>query len=104
MDQLLRRLLLQELLEATLGSEYVYFQPPENTKMVYPCIVYQLDDAATKFADNIPYHIVKSYQVTVIDRDPDSLIPDEVAKLPSCTFSRSFPAEKLNHFVYNLFF
>jgi hypothetical protein len=37
------RLQLQTLLETL--TEHVYFQPPENLKVQYPCIVYQRDFA-----------------------------------------------------------
>jgi len=46
----------------------------------------------------------KRYKVTVIDPDPDSLIPDKVASLPSAVFNRFFAANNLNHDVYNLYF
>jgi hypothetical protein len=42
--------------------------------------------------------------VTVIDRDPDSLIPDMVADLPSSSFNRGFKTEGLNHSIYTLFY
>jgi hypothetical protein len=96
------RLELHSLLQTI--TENVYFQPPQNTRMLYPCIVYQRDYADTKFADNEPWNVVKRYQVTVIDRDPDSEIPDQVARLPRCTFNRFFVADDLNHDVYQLFF
>jgi hypothetical protein len=98
------RLQLQELLEELLGSGNVYFQPPANVRMAYPCIVYKRDGGETLFAGNNPYRHTKRYQVTVIDRDPDSLIPDKVAALPMCTFERHFAADNLNHDVYNIFF
>lgn len=100
-----RRLDLQTLLE-TLVPEggKVYFQPPANVQMQYPCIVYNRDTAVTRFADNNPYRYTKRYQVTVIDRDPDSEIPDKVALLPMCLFQRFFAADNLNHDVFNLFF
>jgi hypothetical protein len=72
--------------------------------MAYPCIVYQRDNAITDFADNIPYRYKKRYQVTVIDKNPDSDIPDKVAGLPMCTFYRFFVADNLNHDVYVLYF
>jgi len=87
-----------------LGSDEVHFQPPTNIIMNYPAIVYKRDDARTQFADNIPFRIEKRYQVTVIDRDPDSVIPDKVAALESATFDRHFTANDLNHDVYTLFF
>lgn len=98
------RLDLQELLEEVLGSSYVYFQPPSGFQMQYPCIRYARDDSQTFRADNKPYSITKRYQVTVIDRDPDSEIPDKVEALPLCSFERSFAADSLNHYVFNFFF
>ena len=35
------RLELQSVLEQTLGSRNVYFQPPASVKMKYPAIVYE---------------------------------------------------------------
>lgn len=98
------RLQLQTLLESLLGSTNVYFQPPATVKMQYPCIVYHRDNADTKFADNGPYRLTKKYQVTVIDRNPDSLIPDRVATLPLCTYNRWFSADNLNHDVFTLYY
>lgn len=102
MDQ---RLELQQLLESLLpaGSK-AYFQPPASVQLVYPCIIYQRDYATTDFADNKPYRYRKRYQVTVIDRDPDSVIPDKVAELPLCVFNRHFKADNLNHDVFQIFF
>lgn len=82
----------------------VYFQPPSNLEMVYPCIRYQRDNADTEFADDIPYHVTRKYMVTVIDRDPDSIIPGKVAALPSAIHNRFYPADDLNHDVYTIFF
>lgn len=82
----------------------VYFQPPTNILLEYPCIIYHRDFADTKFADNHPYDHVKRYMVMVIDRDPDSEIPDKVASLPMSLFNRFYTADNLNHDVYNVFF
>lgn len=98
------RIQLQNLLENILGTRNVYFQPPENVVMKYPAIVYQFDDADTLFADNTPYRYSKRYMVTHIDQDPDSPIPDEIAKLPMCRFSRAYAVDNLNHTVFNIFF
>lgn len=98
------RLQLQTLLESVLGSSNVYFQPPANVEMQYPCIVYRRDDATTEFADNSPYRYTKRYQVTVIAENPDSDIPERVAALPLCIFNRFFIAGNLNHDVFNLYF
>jgi hypothetical protein len=98
------RLELQSLLETNLGTRNVYFQPPETLKMEYPCIVYKRDYAVTEFADNKPYTHTKRYSVTVIDRNPDSLIPDKIAALPMCLFVRHMTVNNLNHDIYNIYF
>lgn len=98
------RLELHDLLLDLLGSECVYFQEPPNTGMGYPAIVYALDSAKTIFADGTPYVIGDRYQVTVIDSDPDSLIPGKVRLLPMCLFAQRYVANNLNHSVYNLYF
>lgn len=96
------RLDLQVLLETLI--ENVYFQPPVNIQMQYPCIVYRRDDSRSEYADNRPYARTKRYQITVIDRNPDSDLSDKVEELPFCSFDRYFPADNLNHYVFNLFF
>lgn len=97
-----QRLQLHELFVAMVDD--VYFQPPAEMAITYPCIVYRRDPADTQFADNVPYNITKKYMVTVIDEDPDSLIPGKVAALPSCLHNRSFAHGQLNHDVYTLYF
>jgi hypothetical protein len=96
------RLELQSILEAILGSNHVYFQPPESLKLTYPCIVYKLDDINTTFADNRPYSQNRRYSVTLIDKNPDSPIVEKLASVPKCSFNRAFPADNLNHYTFNL--
>lgn len=96
------RLQLHELLKSFVA--HVYFQPPENLAMQFPCIVYNVDGSELKHADNEPYNVTRRYQVTVIDPNPDSDIQGEVEKLPMCRFDRWFAADSHNHYVFNLFF
>lgn len=98
------RVELQLLLEEILGSRNVYFQPPTNIEMKYPCIVFNRNHSLTQFASNRPYRRTKRYQVTYIGRDPDSPVPDMIAELPMCTFTRHFTADNLNHDVFDLYF
>ena len=99
-----QRSALHSLLVSLLGSEAVYFQPPENLKMTYPCIIYRRNKIETSFADNNPYSLTKRYQVMVVDRNPDSDIPDKIAQLPMTIFDRHYVAENLNHDVFNIYF
>lgn len=99
-----RRLQLQTILEQILGSNNVYFQAPQNVVMKYPCIVYERDNRWTEFAGNLPYAHKKRYMVQVIDRNPDSEIPDKLAELPLSSFSRHYVNDGLHHDVYSIYF
>lgn len=98
------RLELQTLLETLLGSDKVYFQPPPDFMLSYPCIVYNRSNIRSAHGDNRPYKLEKEYTITVIDPNPDSLIPDKVSQLPRCAFDRHFTADQLNHDVFNILF
>jgi hypothetical protein len=98
------RLELQTALEGLQEGLSVYFQPPSNVEMTYPAIVYNRDYRYAGWADNSPYATRTRYQVTVIDRDPDSLIPDKVGSFPLSTYVRHFTIDQLNHDIYDLYF
>ena len=95
---------LQFLLEGLLGSTNVYYQPPEDKKLEYPCIVYQLDGIKSTYGDNIPYWNAKRYLVTYIDQRPDMYIPDKIGSLPTASFNRAFVSDNLNHWAYRIYF
>ena len=93
---------LQAVLETVVPN--VYFQPPADLVMTYPCIVYQRDAGRTDFADNYPYRYQQRYQVELISRDPDSVeARAKLTALPSCLFNRYFSANKLHHDVFIIY-
>ena len=96
------RLQLHQLLETFV--DHVYFQPPNNVQVEYPCIIYKRDFADTKFADDKPYNHTLRYMVTIIDPDPDSEIPQKVAGMRMSLFNRFYTADNLNHDVYSVYF
>jgi hypothetical protein len=96
------RLDLQTLLEGIVDN--VYFQPPSSINLSYPCIVYKRSFIKTRFADNAPYSLKNEYSLTVMDRNPDTLIPETLALLPSCSFDRHFMADNLNHYVFTIYY
>ena len=99
------RVELQAILEAILGTRQVYFQPPTNVKMEYPCIVYSRDAADASFADNASYRYTQRYQMTYIDRNPDTqTMVEKLARLPMCSYSRFYTADNLNHDVFTIYF
>lgn len=93
---------LQTLLESIVDN--VYFQPPSNIQLVYPCIIYSRDTARTQFADDHPYAFTQRYSVMVIDRNPDSEILAKVAALPRSVYDRFFAVDNLNHDVFSVYF
>lgn len=99
-----RRIELQRLLEDILGSEQVYFQPPTNIQLQYPAIVYDYTRDNDSYANNALYRTLRSYTITVIDRDPDSDIGERIRALPLCTRDRRYIADSLNHDVLNLYY
>jgi hypothetical protein len=98
------RLELQAALEAIAGDGNVYFQPPENLKVTFPAIVFNRDFQNARFADNRPYRRTLRYQITIIDRDPDSPLTSQVAEMPMATFVRHFTTDNLNHDVYDVYY
>ena len=102
MDQ--RRLKLHAIFEKMLGTNHVYFQPPPDLRMAYPCIRYSLSGMDPHWGGNKLYVNTARYQVTYIDADPDNSIKYEMVKLPMCTMERSYKSNGLNHYVFDLYF
>lgn len=99
------RLELHEELCTLLGSRNVYFQPPESVKLQYPCIIYHFSSPAVRHADNKLYMYYPQYELTLITRDPDTVIRDEIVyHFPLCSIDRFFTNDNLNHYTYTLYF
>jgi hypothetical protein len=99
-----RRPLLQAILEGLQTGLKVYFQPPEDMTMEYPCIRYQRDTGSSRFANNVPYTYQRQYEVTLISRTPDSTLHEKLAALPRTIHDRFFVADNLNHDVFSIYF
>lgn len=82
---------------------HVYFQPPENLKIEYPAIVYHRTTIQSLNANNEDYNIRREYEITVIDKNPDSTIVGKVNKLKYCKHIRTFRTTGLNHDVYRIY-
>lgn len=99
-----RRIQLHQILVDLLGSTNVYFQPPSTVQMKFPCIIYSRDTRDEKFADNILYLGKDRYSISVVDKNPDSDIPDKVGALPLTSFSQHYVVDNLNHDVYSTYY
>ena len=103
------RLDLHNLLVEILGTTgetktRVYFQPPAAIKLEYPCIIYERSNRRDFFSNNRKYIGMLRYSVTIVDKNPDSAIPEKVAALPYTEFSTHFTVDGLNHDVYTLYY
>lgn len=97
------RIELQEALEDFLGSRNVYYQPPESIKLKYPCILYDKSRVQQVYADNVTYLKHKNYELTLIYRDADSTLPDDILDyFQGISFDRSYKADNLYHETYTI--
>lgn len=100
-----RRRELQDKLEGILGSDHVYFQPPETVKLVYPCIIYERLRVASVYADNKEYNGRVRYRLTYISYDPDLTLHRQFAEvLPYLSYDNTFGRDGLNHDVYTFYY
>lgn len=95
---------LQKLLELLLESRNVYFQPPDNVDIKYPCIRFEKSDIKTTFANNLPYTNITQYQIIVIDHHPENPVIQKLMKLPMTTFDRHYNSNSLNHDVITIYY
>lgn len=99
------RLELDTKLREVLGIENVYFQPPRNITMRYPCVRYKLVAGKVDYANDKTYNYTKAYDVMIIDKDPESSLPDKLLfGFPMCSPSRPYVADNLHHFPFTLYF
>lgn len=94
------RLKLHNELVELLGSPNVYFQSPESIQMKYPAIRYSRSNIENRFANDEVYSQFNTFEVIVIDRDPDSEIVHNLSKKRGCKFNRHYVVDGLNHDVF----
>ena len=95
---------LQSKLVELLGSNHVYYQPPESLKMEYPAIKYSKLNIKSTFANNAAYSFSDCYELIVIDKKPDNPVIKELLRLPYCSYNRHYIADNLNHDVLTLYY
>lgn len=97
-----RRLELHTMLQNIVGNNNVYYQPPSTITMKYPAIVYARSNINNIYADDDVYNQTRDYQITVIDKDPDSLVVDKISRVKRIKFVRHFASDNLNHDVFSI--
>lgn len=100
-----RRLEFHAKLESIPGVKKAYFQAPSTVKMKYPCVRYNRDGAWQPHANDRMYQFQWRYSVVVIDPNPDTKIPELLAKsFPHTRFDRFYTADNLNHYVFTIYY
>ena len=103
------RITLDEILADILGltepdgDRHTYFNPPPDVRMRYPAIKYSLNSFERKFANNGAYTTTPSYEIILIDENPDSEYVEKILQIPSCSFNRFYIADNLNHWVFTIY-
>lgn len=100
-----RREKIEEMFEDALGkdSDNIYFEPPENVKLKYPCIIYERIGGDSNYANNNVYIFNFVYKATLIHKDPDSDIPAKLAKNTYVALTGAFVSDNLYHKVYTIY-
>lgn len=85
-------------------TDHVYFQPPDNYELDYPCIVYAISDKTDIFANDSLFSSYVSYNVTYITEDPEAveLILTEFQDIRYSKFDSLSVTEGLYHLYYTI--
>lgn len=84
------------------GDRHTYFNPPPSVRMRFPAIKYSLNNINRTFANNGAYRMTPSYEVTLIDENPDSEYVEKILQIPYCRFDRFYVADNLNHWTFTI--
>lgn len=83
----------------------VYYQPPESVKLKYPCVIVKKNPGDMKPADNIKYIYSPSYTLTVIDRDPDRALAEQIfMSFMISRYDQNFVRDNLYHDIITVYF
>ena len=86
------------------SCDHIYYQPPENLKLVYPCIIYSEEADRPDYADNVIYNNKVRYSVTYISKSADDTTKDLIHKIMYCAFDRSYKSDNLYHTTYTIYY
>lgn len=95
---------LQLILEGIMEGYKVYFQPPSDIRMSYPCLIYERAGEDIDYANNKRYKNMYNYTLTLLDHDPDSKLMEKISELDYCRLVRDFSQNNVYHFIYELYF
>ena len=96
------RLVLHSKLEKFYDN--VYFQPPANIQLEYPCVIYNKSDMNDIYGNDGVYIDFQQYKIIVIERDPDSNIPKTMKNsLEHCRITGYYTVDNLHHTTLTIY-
>ena len=100
---MIKRLELQtKLLQYTSN---VYFQPPSNVRMNYPCIVYRKSTKDVYHADDHIYKSRQQYTLTIMDFNPEAHTADRILEdFQYASLGDYFVVDNLNQTIVKLYY
>ena len=86
-------------------SANVYFQPPSDIRLKYPCIVYNKVTLAVEHANNKIYKNMQEYLITVMSTDPDYDVAEQITlHFPYASLGNVSVIEGLNQTTVTLYY
>lgn len=84
---------------------HLYFDPPGETGLLYPALVYIKASGDSKYANNLTYKYDRQYELTCIYEDPDDETPANILKhFAYCRANRHFVTANLHHDTMVLYY
>lgn len=99
-----KRLKLHSELCSLLNSENVYYQAPEDIKLCYPCIVYELSGKYGLFANNKRYLDKDEYEISLIAKAPDHYLINRIMDFPYISFNGHYVSDNLHHYNFTIYY
>ena len=92
------RLELHALLEAAYPDLTIYYRPPSNLPLEYPCIVYSLAGHDLSHSNNSTYNVGDIFDVSLITVRPGTTHSNNpMLKIRGCTLTTIYSQANLIH-------
>lgn len=85
-----------------MDEKQVHYQPDENIKLNYPCMLYMFDKVIPTHANNSLYFQTYRFTITLISNDPTDSLFDTLNNL--FVYENQFIADDLTHSVFTTTF
>lgn len=93
-----KRMNLHTVLKGLMSNGRVYYQPDENVRLSYPCIIYDFNSLNTEYANNSTYFQMYQFSITLITTDATDSTFDTLNQL--FNFDNKFISDDLTHFNF----